>query len=332
MNRSELRASGRTSLPSCQESRDFANQWKPIGITGKKKFSEYAIRFILCVGSAQRRVRNVRGSLAGRRVATTTPSHYAPRLAEILRREEADVVWCPTILTEFTDRTRANVDSGVHQIFDSGVSGIAFTSRAGITAFSVALGDRRLPENPFIIAALGRDAECLNELKMIDPSKSTVVSPAIATPSALVEALGEGKGRKILCPVPLVVDLEEPPVVSDFLQDLMYRGWIPVRVNAYITRWIGKDCDGVLGDGDIDALIFTSSAEVEGLIKSNWLMGNWRKRENRTFLVATHGPVTAAGAARLGIDVDVVGQRFESFSGVVEELATRLGCGRSVVL
>jgi len=39
-------------------------------------------------------------------------------------------------------------------------------------------------------------------------------------------------------------------------------------------------------------------------------------------VVAAHGPVTANGARRLGVEVDVVSARFSSFHGVVVALAT----------
>jgi uroporphyrinogen-III synthase len=38
-------------------------------------------------------------------------------------------------------------------------------------------------------------------------------------------------------------------------------------------------------------------------------------------VVAVHGPVTAEGGARLGIEVDIVGDKFQSFGGVVDSLA-----------
>ena len=41
-------------------------------------------------------------------------------------------------------------------------------------------------------------------------------------------------------------------------------------------------------------------------------------------VVAAHGPVTAAGAERLGVNVDVVSARFDSFQGVVDAVEAKL--------
>ncbi|KAL9678454.1 hypothetical protein QQ045_016298 [Rhodiola kirilowii] len=64
-----------------------------------------------------------------------------------------------------------------------------------------------------------------------------IVVPKVATPSGLVKELGFGCGRKVLCPVPLVVGIEEPPMVPGFLNELELSGWVAVRVDAYETRW-----------------------------------------------------------------------------------------------
>ena len=83
----------------------------------------------------------------------------------------------------------------------------------------------------------------------------------------------------------------------------------------------------VLGGGDVAALVFTSTAEVEGFLKSLRELGTeWRELRARApaMVVAAHGPVTQAGAERLGVKVDVVGQRFDSFHGVVDALCLRL--------
>lgn len=147
-----------------------------------------------------------------------------------------------------------------------------------------------------------------------------------------MEELGYGCGRRVLCPVPAVVGLEEPPVVPDFLRKLAWNGWVAVRVDAYETRWAGRDCAGevvamaVEGIRVLDAVVFTSTAEVEGLLKGLGEHGlDWGRVKGRwpELVVAAHGPVTAAGAERWGLGVDVVGERFGSFEGVVDALALR---------
>ncbi|KAM0912144.1 hypothetical protein ACQ4PT_012989 [Festuca glaucescens] len=155
-----------------------------------------------------------------------------------------------------------------------------------------------------------------------------VLVPDIPTPAGLVEALGCGSGRRVLCPVPDVDGLREQPVVPDFLAGLEAAGWVAVRAPAYTTCWAGPGCAEALVAPDAtapDAVVFTSSAEVEGLLKGLDAAGwNWARLRARwpDMVVAAHGPVTPDGVRRLGIEVDVVSSRFSSFHGVLDALAT----------
>ncbi|KAJ1436956.1 Tetrapyrrole biosynthesis, uroporphyrinogen III synthase [Sesbania bispinosa] len=100
---------------------------------------------------------------------------------------------------------------------------------------------------------------------------------------------------------------------------------------AYETRWAGPKCaEGIVKASEekgLDAVVFTSSAEVDGLLKSlrefGLGFGDLRRRCPR-MVVAAHGPVTAAGAERLGVEVDVVSSKFDSFDGVVDVLNVTL--------
>ncbi|GLJ22996.1 hypothetical protein SUGI_0433890 [Cryptomeria japonica] len=268
--------------------------------------------------------------LLGRKIAFTTPSDYATRLIHLIEQEGAEPLWCPTVVVEFTDHTKQQVfksiweenNVGTETLFDQ-YSAIAFTSRAGITAFAQALEGRGNPLNEkgdtFVVGALGRDAQLVRDLKFCveNPRVKTLV-PTIATPKGLVDELGDGHRRKILCPVPLVLGLDEPSVVPDFLMALQAKGWDAVRLNAYVTRWAGSDCaQMLLGMSQIDAIVFTSTAEIQGLLKSLCSFGvDWNMFKGRhPMVVAAHGPVTASGAQRLGVQIDVVSKQFHSFAG-----------------
>lgn len=276
--------------------------------------------------------------MAAKTVAFTTPSLYAPRLQFLLQQHGAIPLWCPSIVVETTARTRQDVQDCLGTL--ESYSGIAFTSRAGIQALAEVLQHRKDLLGPdgdeFFVAALGRDAELLKELDVFGRNKRVkMVIPSVASPQALVEELGEGNGKHILCPVPFVENLEEPLVIPDFLQALHCRGWQVKRLNAYITRWAGPDCakpllvSGEAGSSmdsrsptmmNLDALVFTSTAEVEGLLKSLNAMGMPALRKGAKPVVAAHGPVTAAGAARLGVQVDFVNKNFQSFDGIIDSL------------
>ncbi|KAG6739897.1 hypothetical protein POTOM_057515 [Populus tomentosa] len=274
-------------------------------------------------------------------VAFTTPPNYATRLSHLLTLKSFTPLWCPTITTEPTQQTLSSLAFHLSPHSLSLLSAIAFPSRTAITAFSTAALSLTTPllpprEDTFIIAALGKDVELIDSTFLLnfcgdDISRVNVLVPTIATPSGLVQLLGTGRGRKVLCPVPRVVGLEEPPVVPDFLRELEAAGWVPIRVDAYETRWLGPACGkGVveLSEGGLlDAMVFTSSGEVEGLLKSLREFGwDWEMVRRRWphLVVAAHGPVTAAGAERLGVTVDVVSGRFDSFQGVVDAVEAKL--------
>lgn len=271
--------------------------------------------------------------LQNRRIAFTSPSPYSDFLQQYLKSARAEAIWVPTIAIQRSDRTRANIRTALTNHL-SQVSGIAFTSRNGIRAIAEILPQvfSTLPplSNPFYLAALGRDVELLSSLESFwkHPHRQ-VISPNIATPQALVQQLGNGKGQSILCPVPQVLQLREPDVVPNFLSSLEQFGWQPIRVDAYETIWRGPDCARLLLHQNnpekaktIDALIFTSTGEVEGLLKSFKSLGldPLSKLKSMGMAIAAHGPVTAQGARAFGIDVQVVSQNSSSFTGVLQAL------------
>ena len=47
-----------------------------------------------------------------------------------------------------------------------------------------------------------------------------VLVPEIVSPMDLVVALEDGLGRKVMCLVSIIVDLEEPPMILNFFGDL----------------------------------------------------------------------------------------------------------------
>ncbi|KAL9676477.1 hypothetical protein QQ045_004691 [Rhodiola kirilowii] len=148
----------------------------------------------------------------------------------------------PTITTQSTPLTKSSLKSYLVSNRNSNNSppindfaSLAFTSRAGINAFSDAVNE--LHRHPLLteggellIAALGYDSVLLDG-EFVDRvcenvDRVRIVVPKVATPSGLVKELGFGCGRKVLCPVPLVVGIEEPPMVPGFLNELELSGWV----------------------------------------------------------------------------------------------------------
>ncbi|XP_057828855.2 uncharacterized protein LOC131040004 [Cryptomeria japonica] len=129
--------------------------------------------------------------------------------------------------------------------------------------------------DPFFVGALGKNAQLLKDLKFCieNPRVKTLV-PTIAIPKGLVDELGDGHVRKILCPLPLVLGLDKPSVVPNFLMALQAKGWDAVRLNAYVTRWARSDCaQMLLGMRETDAIVLTSITETQGLLKNLLFFG-----------------------------------------------------------
>ncbi|KAL5710097.1 hypothetical protein ACHQM5_020703 [Ranunculus cassubicifolius] len=276
-------------------------------------------------------------------VAYTTPSNYADRLLSRLilhlqKPNPPNLIWTPTVVVESTLGTTNSIKPLFTNSNLEEFSAIAFTSRTGITAISDILKHQSQPlssmGHTFTVSALGIDTELLDshfisKLCPGNPSRIEVLVPPVATPTSLAESLGFGLGRKVMCPVPQLIGLTEPTVVPNFLQALAARGWVPIRASAYETRWAGPNCAAPLMQLglQLDAIVFTSTAEVEGLLKSLRELGfEWDMLRKRwpQLLVAAHGPITAAGANGLGLAVDVVGSKFGSFDGIAEALAIEL--------
>ena len=96
------------------------------------------------------------------------------------------------------------------------------------------------------------------------PSPSSRATPTTSAPSSCPASPA---------PPPPLPPAREPSVVPDFLAGLEAAGWVAVRAPAYTTCWARPGCAGPLVDTDAaapDAVVFTSTAEVEGLDAAGW--------------------------------------------------------------
>jgi uroporphyrinogen-III synthase len=124
----------------------------------------------------------------------------------------------------------------------------------------------------------------------------------------------------VLVTVPDVVGIPEPKVVPKFIADLKQLGMKVTRVPTYSTRCLDKSIYGVelnlIRQGMIDAIAFSSTAEVESFLK----MVN-SKSDYEHCVVACFGPYTAANAEKLGVKVSIVSQDYSSFEGFADAIA-----------
>ena len=244
--------------------------------------------------------------LFGRRIVVTRARHQAAALTERLERSAAEVIEFPTI-----EITRVPVACGVLDsvgTYDS----LVLTSVNGVESFFAQF------------LAAGHDLRELAgvELAAIGPATREAIEArglrVAAQPSeyraeALLEALGEVRGRRIL--------LARAEVAREVLPDtLRERGALVDVVSVYRTSFPHAQPSGAAAQrsdaaahagaehpvaalGDFDMATFTSSSTVTGFD----LACAGRGREVLAGrLVAAIGPITARTLTGLGIAVDVM--------------------------
>jgi uroporphyrinogen-III synthase len=302
------------------------------------------------------------------RVLFTAPRSYAGALGGRLLDAGADVVWIPGVRTQRLEADSAHaaaLDAALEGLVAAGRGGapppyaaVLFTSRAGVDAVlerlgvlagaddplspraaRVAAGGAALAASGVPCWALGADAGALAAAGV--PSVHT---PAAASTAGLVDALREQgpwpPGTTFLAPVPAVGGgLAEPPVVPAFLAGLAALPGAPAVVAppAYATlpgleagRAAAVRAD--LDAGRLDAVVFSSTAEAQGLAAALGRAPADAAADGaaalraavaaRRVVLAAHGPTTAAGVADAlgGCEVGIVSADYSSFAGVVTAL------------
>lgn len=217
---------------------------------------------------------------------------------------------------------------------------IAFTSRKGMQAVgerlhSLANGDTQMAAavikaSGVKVAAIGRDATAA--MHMLGVTADIV--PMESSPMGLVRHLEmeeDMRHANILCPVPKVKGMREPPIVPQFL-DALRRGQFGVKaVGAYEIKPVHRgrlerEVEMLLG-GWIDGIALTSCGEVyamKELLGEKRLIELRRRVAAKELIVAVHGPYTAKGVKEaLGIEPNV-SKDFSSFAGLVAILEDKI--------
>ncbi|NES24589.1 MAG: uroporphyrinogen-III synthase, partial [Symploca sp. SIO3E6] len=125
----------------------------------------------------------------------------------------------------------------------------------------------------------------------------------------------------VLVPVPEVIGVPEPDIVPNFVAGLQQLGMEVTPVPTYTTRCLGSDIYEVelelIRQGKIDAIAFSSTAEVEAFLQ---MFDSPQDYEH--CIIACFGPYTAANAQKLGLNVSIIAQDYSSFAGFAEAIAT----------
>ncbi|WP_234488475.1 uroporphyrinogen-III synthase [Oxynema sp. CENA135] len=255
--------------------------------------------------------------LWGKRILVTAPRNYAIRFAAEIARRGGFPLLMPTIETRALSCTDA-LDDALQHLPD--FDWIAFTSRNSIEAVYERMQALHIPlrhlDRP-CSCAIAKDAERLAEFGL-----SVDLIPGESSPGGIVAELGKVadiEGQNILVPVPEIVGFREPEVVPNFIAGLENLGLQVTRVNAYTTAVIDPACYQVelelLKSGKLDAIAFSSSAEIEALLTVV------SPSDLNPYAIACFGPYTAHHAKTCGLNVAIVARDYSSFVGFATEIA-----------
>jgi len=259
---------------------------------------------ILVVGEgADRRLPwRERQPLHGRRILVTRPRAQAGRFAALLEAYGAEVAALPTVRLEPPDDWRP-LDDAIARLRE--FAWILFTSANGVTAFR-----ERLRQS-------GRDARALAGLgvaaigpETADTLRRTGIVPDLVPEEFRAEGLLESLAPRVGAgqPVLLVRAAEAREVLP---RALRARGVLVVVAPAYRTVAAKEEADQVLAlleGGRVDAVTFTSSSTVRGLVAM--LPPDEARRLLSGVVLAAIGPVTAATVAEYGLAVSVMPREY----------------------
>ena len=224
--------------------------------------------------------------LAGRTVIVTRPQEQAAELVRQLERRGGTVIVAPAI--EIMSVRTAALTRALRDVANGRFDWVTITSPRTVDVFREQLtpGDVRAR-----VAAIGDGtADRFRRWTSRDPD----LVPKTFTTSALARAFPRGDGR-VLC--------ARADVAPEGLEDaLASKGWHPVRVNAYRTRFprsLPKDARDALRRGEVDAVTFTSASTVRGFVRALGAVKGAPK-------VVCIGPVTAKAARDHGLNVHAV--------------------------
>lgn len=280
--------------------------------------------------------------LDGVRVLVTAPRPYAARVANLLIDRGARPILCPTIVTRpLSERTHIDTfEASVLRLCDFQI--VAFMSRYAIVRFRAALyaladGDDACAQAVLDVAAaagvrfaaLGRDASAMRELL----GRTADVVPLDASPTGLVNFLSTDPslaGATVLCPVPVVVGMEEPAIVPNFLRDLAAKGFVPCPVPVYETVPIPRDSInvelGILARARARYVAISSAGEAQALrlALTDGELEDLRFRVDKTgdIVLVSHGPYTGSGIRKvLGVEQVSVSTNYSTFDGMIDIIA-----------
>jgi uroporphyrinogen-III synthase len=241
-------------------------------------------------------------SLSGKTIVITRPAEDAAELASKLRERGATVIEAPSIRIEELEDT-TELDRVIRMLAAGDFAWVSFTSPRAVDAVCERLRRFGLPPRiPAKVAAVGpATAE-----KLRDRGVEVDLLADPHTTEALAGQFPSGEGR-VLFPR---ADIAPEGLEERFRE----KGWTPVRVDAYRTRYLEElpaEAREALEGAAVDAVVFTSSSTVEGFVRMAGVPGGPS--------IVCIGPVTADAARRAGLWVDEVAEP-HTVDGIVAAL------------
>lgn len=255
--------------------------------------------------------------LEGKTILVTAPSNYAYRFANVIEEAGGKAILFPTIQTIINPNTKA-IDSIWKQA--ESIDWLVLPSRKAMDAFFDRIDSTSLNSiSKLRFCAIGNDINYLKEKY----NTIAAIEPKESGPNGIVEELGKQaniQGQNIVVIAPLVIGVEEPNVIPNFIQNLKSLKANVTKAEGYITQLSDSlnylNEIELLKNGKIDIIAFTSTAEIEALIKLTSLELIDKQ------IVACFGPYTGNNAKEFGLDPEYIGQKYSSFedfvSGITE--------------
>ncbi len=280
----------------------------------RKIFSIKIILFILFFVSACNSINNNASPLKGITILVTTPSNYASRFARLIEKTGANAILFPTVETIINPNT-SDIDSILQ--YSESIDWVILPSRKAMDAYfsrfiqdSISL--HKLSKIKY--CAIGNDINYLKDKYKI----STNIELKEAGPNGIVEALSKEpfiKGQNIVVVAPLVLGVHEPNIIPNLIRDIRNLNTNVTKAEAYITQL--SDSLKYLAEiellkrGEIDIIAFTSTSEIEALIKLTSIDIIDKQ------IVACFGPYTGNNAKKLGLHPEYIGDKYNSFDDFV---------------
>jgi uroporphyrinogen-III synthase len=265
--------------------------------------------------------------LANRTIALAE-SRQLEELAQMLEKEGARTLRCP-LLRILDAPDDSPLVTWLQQLVAGDFAWVIFLTGEGVRRLLSCAERHRLNEQA--IAALGKTSVIVRGPKPVKALKEVGLTPLIIaqppTTEGVIAALQQEDLRGRAVGVQLYSD-SNPPLV-DFLQQAGARA---VTVQPYVYA-PDSDSDRVaplieqLAAGQVDALVFTSSPQIDRLFEvaqERGLTEKLRQGLSRT-RIASIGPVASENLERHGVHIDVSPEQGFVMKNLVQLLKRALG-------